>query len=76
MTELTQIDMGTSVWIQGDYKLHKTVDANGNTAYQLYGLTTDPYETNNLAKREPEQVQARQTALHAWQSSVWQDYSD
>ncbi len=59
---------GPRAIIDGDYKL--VMDATGKSGVQLFDLASDPSEKVNLAKREPEKVEALREKLQEWQVSV------
>jgi arylsulfatase A-like enzyme len=61
---------GHAVWMDGNWKLHKTLDKNGNDHFHLYNLGTDRAEAKDLAMAEPERVKQMQAALQLWQLSV------
>jgi arylsulfatase A-like enzyme len=52
---------------RGDWKLIEWFEGN---RVELFNLTTDLGEQNNLAESEPERVRKLQTELHAWQQQV------
>jgi arylsulfatase A-like enzyme len=60
---------GEAAWTTGRYKLH-TSNQKGKTETELYDLSTDPGEENNIASRHPEIVATMTAELHAWQRSV------
>ena len=47
----------------GPWKLIETTDSRKQTSHQLYDLTADPGETNDIAKTKPEVVQDLAAAL-------------
>ena len=47
----------------GQWKLTETADSKKQKAHQLYDLSADPGETNNIAKAQPELVQQLASAL-------------
>lgn len=57
---------GASI-LDGDWKLIEWFDDN---RIELFNLTTDPGETNNVASANPDAVKTLQSKLHAWQSEV------
>lgn len=57
---------GTAAWTGNRYKLVR----RGNQAPELFDLTSDPFESNDLAAREPARAQAMLEELEAWQRSV------
>lgn len=64
---------GHAAWNDGRYKLHRLPDKDGvHARYELYDLTADAAEENDLADRQPERVVQMKAALAAWQESVVQ----
>lgn len=62
---------GRSAWIDGDLKLHRIPRNNGNSAtYELYDLSTDPTESDDIAGSHAGQVRELAEALESWQRSV------
>ena len=66
---------GHAVWIDGDYKLHRAPvkKNNGEFAYELYHLSDDPKEQQNLlgsTKKFAKRVDRMKAGLAAWQKSV------
>ena len=59
--------VGDSTWIDDRYKL--IVLNNGKRA-ELYDLTEDPKELNNIASQHPEIVKKMRKELENWQISV------
>jgi hypothetical protein len=61
--------MNSAAWIDGRYKL---VMGRGNKAnnFELYDLSADRGESNNIASRHPDKVSTMTTQLRAWQQSV------
>lgn len=51
----------------GDWKLHQYFEKND---FELYNLSKDIGEANNLVKSEPEKVKMLMEKLQAWQDSV------
>lgn len=49
--------------IDGNWKL---VKENRDTPWELYNLTTDPYETDDLARRRPEIVEQLEAKWVEW----------
>ena len=45
---------GNSALFKGDFKLHQSQPPLGDGQWRLYNIATDPGETNDLAKLEPE----------------------
>ncbi len=61
---------GHAAWIDGDWKLHRIADKQGQPKWGLYNLAQDPKEKTNLVETEAEQAQKMQAALEAWLKSV------
>lgn len=62
---------GHAAWIEDGWKLHRIADETGvEVMFELYNLTEDPGEQNNLAMQEPIRVQEMNADLQAWQASV------
>ena len=61
---------GHAVWMDGDWKLHKTRNKNGTDHWELYNLATDRAEEKDLASAEPERLKQMQAGLQLWQLSV------
>jgi arylsulfatase A-like enzyme len=57
---------GQSALIEDRYKLYR---AKPGRAFELYDLTADPGETNDLARQKPETVARMRDILLAWQAS-------
>lgn len=66
--------VGHAAWLDWPWKLHRIQDADNpqQIILELYNLSTDPDETNDLADRHPERVQKMRVSLEAWQVSVIQ----
>jgi arylsulfatase A-like enzyme len=60
---------GEAAWITTRYKLH-TNSQKGKTETELYDLSVDPGEANNIASRHPDIVDKMTAELHVWQQSV------
>jgi hypothetical protein len=62
---------GEAAWTTARYKLHLgSQKGKTETETELYDLTADPGEENNIASRHPEIVATMTAELHAWQRSV------
>jgi arylsulfatase A-like enzyme len=57
---------GPAAWIDNRYKLVKPKSGQ----WELYDLTEDRSESNDLAAREPEVLERMKAELEAWQQSV------
>ena len=56
-----------NVLYDGDYKLREVVEYG---TYELYHLSQDPFETNDLAPSHPEKVQQLKRKLRTWEQQV------
>jgi hypothetical protein len=65
---------GEAAWMDNRYKLH-TNSRKGEIEVELYDLSTDPGEENNIAKQYPDIVKRMTAELHDWQRSVEQSLS-
>ena len=65
---------GHSAWIDWPWKLHRIEKCNKKSsaisAFALYNLETDPMETHNVAKMNPERVIIMKKKMFDWNSSV------
>jgi arylsulfatase A-like enzyme len=62
----TSLEDGPVAWIDNGYKLHK----RSTDKYELYDLTTDPSEKNDLAAKQPEIVARMKAGMETWLQSV------
>jgi arylsulfatase A-like enzyme len=60
---------GHSAWLDWPWKLHR-IKAKKNVKFELYNLSKDPEERNDLASRRPERVKSMKVKLEEWQKSV------
>ena len=65
---------GEAAWMDNRYKLH-TNSRKSEIEVELYDLSTDPGEENNIAKQHPDIVKRMTAELHDWQRSVEQSLS-
>lgn len=70
---------GKAAWHDGTFKAIRASSPKGkkeptNDAWELYDLSEDPTESNNLASQHPEKLQAMTAAWKEWKASV--DASD
>lgn len=64
-------DQGHAAWSDNRFKLHKFTDKNAKElTYELYDLVSDPTESKNLAKEQPDLMGKMKAELEAWQESV------
>jgi arylsulfatase A-like enzyme len=61
---------GHAAWTQGNWKLHRIENQQGEVKWELYDLAADPAEKTNLAPSEDSRVQAMRAALEDWLTSV------
>jgi len=61
---------GHAAWIDGDWKLHRIENEDGDVKWELYNLVSDPAEAENVLKAEQARVPELQEALNAWLQSV------
>jgi arylsulfatase len=62
-------EMQDGKWVrQGDFKAVSVAPPYGASTWQLYNLSVDPGETNDLAKQKPEKLEQLKTA--------WKRYAD
>ena len=67
--EITPSDFeGSRAILTDDYKL--VIDGEQNSGIELFDLSRDPGETNNLADAHPDLVRQLSGQLHDWQKSV------
>ncbi|WP_299461594.1 sulfatase-like hydrolase/transferase [uncultured Gimesia sp.] len=81
-TQYSKDDLpGAAAWIDGDFKLIKSISKKEQPEYALYNLALDRSEQHDLAGDDPERVQKMKTELLDWQKSVvdslnGKDYAD
>jgi arylsulfatase A-like enzyme len=62
---------GHSVWLDGNWKLHRIEPKGGAAArFELYDLASDVQESKNLSATHPERAAAMRSALEQWLASV------
>jgi len=63
---------GHSAWRDGDWKLHRMEDENGEVVWELYNIASDHMETKDLAGDEgqAERVKSMKGELMPWLESV------
>lgn len=62
--------VGHSAWLDWPFKLHRIPNKEGDVKWELYNLSVDPNESNDLAPQEPDRVLQMAAALENWQKSV------
>lgn len=65
-----EIFPGHAGWLDWPWKLHRVQEKNGDVALELYDLSKDPDEKNDLAVQQPGRVKSMRTQLEKWQLSV------
>ncbi len=66
---------GHAAWNDWPWKLHRIQKGAAEPSFELYNLTDDPMEQNDLAGKHPERVAAMRAALERWQQSVLDSWS-
>ena len=61
---------GHAAWIAGDWKLHRIARADQRTRWQLYDLSRDPAEKQNLVMGEQPRFARLRKGLESWLQSV------
>jgi len=61
---------GHVAWIDGDWKLHRIFNKQGELSWELYNLLVDPAEKNDVSDSEPQRVEQMRAALTKWLKSV------
>lgn len=61
---------GHAAWLDGDWKLHRIARKNGRITWELYDLSRDPAEANDVADDEKQQVASMRKELELWLASV------
>ncbi|MEE8451675.1 MAG: N-acetylgalactosamine 6-sulfate sulfatase, partial [Thermoguttaceae bacterium] len=59
-----------AAWTDGDWKLHRIANKQGEAVWELYNLAADPAEETDLAATEDRRVKQMQDQLEAWLKSV------
>lgn len=54
----------------GDWKLHRIEGKKGAVRFELYDLSSDPYEKQNVLKQYPDVAKKLEQLLKDWQTSV------
>jgi len=60
---------GHAAWLDWPWKLHR-IEAKEDVTIELYNLTDDSMESDNLVARDPERAQSMRVQLEAWLLSV------
>jgi arylsulfatase A-like enzyme len=66
---------GHAAWIDWPWKLHRIQKGAEKPSFELYDLSNDPMEKNNLSNTQSERVATMQTDLERWQNSVLASWS-
>jgi arylsulfatase A-like enzyme len=61
---------GHAAWLDWPWKLHRIQDKNADVKWQLYNLTDDPGEQDNLITRQSDRAESMKGQLEAWLKSV------
>ncbi len=61
---------GHSVWLDGDWKLHRIETKNERVTWELYNLAADRSESNDRLSAEPDRTARMKAALTGWLRSV------
>ena len=63
---------GHAAWRDGDWKLHRIEDENGDIVWELYNIATDQMEAKDLVKEadQAERIESMKSALMLWLESV------
>lgn len=61
---------GHSAWLDYPWKLHRIESKNGNVKFELYDLSNDPNETNEVSAQQPQRVEKMTVELEKWLASV------
>jgi len=61
---------GHAAWTDGDWKLHRVENKQGQVRWELYNLAEDPEETRDLAATDREVVKRLRPAMQTWLTSV------
>jgi arylsulfatase A-like enzyme len=71
--DMTDLE-GHAAWNEWPWKLHR-IERKDKVIYELYDLSKDPMETNDLKEKEPARVTKMKIALEDWQRSVLQSWA-
>jgi arylsulfatase A-like enzyme len=61
---------GHSAWVDSDWKLHRIEDKGGKVSWELYNLSSDPYEERNLAAAEDARISPMRVEIELWLEAV------
>jgi arylsulfatase A-like enzyme len=61
---------GHAAWIEGDFKLHRIANQEGEVQLSLFDLIKDPIERVDLMHQEEERARRMLADLETWQRSV------
>ncbi|MFC4993335.1 sulfatase-like hydrolase/transferase [Rubritalea tangerina] len=64
---------GHAAWTKWPWKLHRIV-RGGKEKVELYNLSKDPMEQNDLSQKDPKQTQLLLKELESWQNSVFDSW--
>jgi arylsulfatase A-like enzyme len=61
---------GHSAWVDGDWKLHRIEDKESKVSWEIYNLSSDPYEESNLAAAEGARISSIRGEIELWLEAV------
>ncbi len=61
---------GHAAWLDWPWKLHRIQNKKGNVKYELYNLSEDPSEKNDVLENQSQRAEKMKSELEAWQVSV------
>ena len=61
---------GHSAWLDWPWKLHRIQDKKANVKWELYNLTDDPREQNNVLAQNNDRAESMKSRLEDWLKSV------
>ena len=57
-------------WVEGNWKLHRFEKRDGEVTWNLYDLASDPRESTDLWKAQPDRGTALRGSLETWMRDV------
>ena len=61
---------GHAAWLDWPWKLHRIHSKKDDVTFELYNLTDDPAEQNDLATQNADRVNLMKSQLESWLVSV------
>lgn len=61
---------GHAAWLDWPWKLHRIQNKKGTVKYELYNLSEDPGEKNDVLENQSQRAEKMKSELEAWQVSV------